>query len=80
MMPQTTSTAIPCLRYRDAPAAIDWLCRVLASSAIWSFPTTRAASPCATCAGRRRLRLLRPGRSSVEHRHLRHMDAMTPWS
>ncbi len=22
------STAIPCLRYRDAPAAIDWLCRV----------------------------------------------------
>jgi uncharacterized glyoxalase superfamily protein PhnB len=23
------STAIPCLRYRDAPAAIDWLCRVL---------------------------------------------------
>ena len=21
------STAIPCLRYRDAPAAIDWLCR-----------------------------------------------------
>jgi len=29
MMPQTFSTAIPCLRYRDAPAAIDWLCRVL---------------------------------------------------
>lgn len=23
----TTSTIIPCLRYRDAPAAIDWLCR-----------------------------------------------------
>src|SRR5690606_31000197 len=22
-----TSTIIPCLRYRDAPAAIDWLCR-----------------------------------------------------
>ena len=22
------STAIPCLRYRDAPAAIDWLCQV----------------------------------------------------
>ena len=22
------STVIPCLRYRDAPAAIDWLCRV----------------------------------------------------
>ena len=22
------STAIPCLRYRDAPAAIEWLCRV----------------------------------------------------
>jgi uncharacterized glyoxalase superfamily protein PhnB len=24
----TRTTAIPCLRYRDAPAAIDWLCRV----------------------------------------------------
>jgi uncharacterized glyoxalase superfamily protein PhnB len=24
----TTSTVIPCLRYRDAPAAIEWLCRV----------------------------------------------------
>src|SRR3546814_2095903 len=23
----TTSTIIPCLRYRDALAAIDWLCR-----------------------------------------------------
>ena len=25
--PDTTSTIIPCLRYRDAPAAIDWLCK-----------------------------------------------------
>lgn len=24
----TTSTISPCLRYRDAPAAIDWLCKV----------------------------------------------------
>lgn len=24
---QTTSTVIPTLRYQDAPAAIDWLCR-----------------------------------------------------
>ena len=24
---RTTSTIIPCLRYRDAPAAIDWLCK-----------------------------------------------------
>ena len=23
----TTATTIPCLRYRDAPAAIDWLCK-----------------------------------------------------
>ena len=23
----TTATIIPCLRYRDAPAAIDWLCQ-----------------------------------------------------
>lgn len=27
MSNQTRSTAIPCLRYRDAPAAIDWLVR-----------------------------------------------------
>jgi uncharacterized glyoxalase superfamily protein PhnB len=26
-MPQSSS-AIPCMRYRDAPAAIDWLCKV----------------------------------------------------
>ncbi|HRO58954.1 MAG TPA: VOC family protein [Burkholderiaceae bacterium] len=25
---RTRSTIIPCLRYRDAPAAIDWLCKV----------------------------------------------------
>ncbi len=23
----TVASVIPCLRYRDAPAAIDWLCR-----------------------------------------------------
>src|SRR5262245_58338733 len=23
----TVATIIPCLRYRDAPAAVDWLCR-----------------------------------------------------
>lgn len=27
--PTTTAHAVPCLRYRDAPAAIDALCRVL---------------------------------------------------
>ena len=26
----TKATVIPCLRYRDAVAAIDWLCRVFA--------------------------------------------------
>ena len=26
----TTSTVIPCLRYRDAHAAIDWLCKAFA--------------------------------------------------
>jgi len=25
----TTGTTIPCLRYRDAPAAIEWLCKAL---------------------------------------------------
>ena len=29
-MPATGSTLVPSLRYRDAPAAIDWLCRVFA--------------------------------------------------
>ncbi|MGH8027902.1 MAG: VOC family protein [Pseudoxanthomonas sp.] len=28
----TTSTIIPCLRYRDAHAAIDWLCRAFGFS------------------------------------------------
>lgn len=28
-MPETRSTVMPALRYRDAPAAIDWLCEVL---------------------------------------------------
>lgn len=27
LAPDTTSTIIPCLRYRDALPAIDWLCR-----------------------------------------------------
>ncbi|HWY25171.1 MAG TPA: VOC family protein [Nevskia sp.] len=27
MRTETRSTIIPCLRYRDAPAAIEWLCR-----------------------------------------------------
>lgn len=29
----TGSTVIPCLRYRDAPRAIDWLCQVFGFSA-----------------------------------------------
>ena len=28
MTPIPAAALIPCLRYRDAPAAIDWLCRV----------------------------------------------------
>ena len=28
-MPETRSTVIPALRYRDAHAAIDWLCNVI---------------------------------------------------
>src|ERR1700679_4282713 len=27
-MPETRSTVIPALRYRNAPAAIDWFCQV----------------------------------------------------
>jgi uncharacterized glyoxalase superfamily protein PhnB len=29
----TTSTIIPCLRYRDAPAAIEWLCKAFGFAA-----------------------------------------------
>jgi hypothetical protein len=40
----TKATLIPCLRYRDAPAAIDWLAKVFASrSSSWS-PTLMARS------------------------------------
>lgn len=28
-MPESRSTVMPTLRYRNAPAAIDWLCRVI---------------------------------------------------
>ena len=28
-MPESRSTVIPALRYRNAPAAIDWLCQVI---------------------------------------------------
>jgi uncharacterized glyoxalase superfamily protein PhnB len=28
-MPETRSTVIPAMRYRNAPAAIDWLCHVI---------------------------------------------------
>ncbi len=43
----TVASVIPCLRYRDAPAAIDWLCRTLASSASWWCParTDRCSTP-----------------------------------
>ncbi len=38
-------SVIPCLRYRDAPQAIDWLCATSASSGNWSLPMTTAESP-----------------------------------
>jgi hypothetical protein len=34
----TTATIIPCLRYRDALAAIDWLCRAFGW---WVGPTPK---------------------------------------
>jgi uncharacterized glyoxalase superfamily protein PhnB len=39
-MPETQSTVIPALRYRDARAAIEWLCRVLGfeSRAVYEGP------------------------------------------
>jgi uncharacterized glyoxalase superfamily protein PhnB len=35
------SIAIPCLRYRDTPAAIDWLCEVFG----WPCPASTAPLP-----------------------------------
>jgi len=35
---QTRATIMPCLRYRDAPAAIDWLTRVLGFEATLVVP------------------------------------------
>ena len=39
-MPESRSTVIPALRYRNAPAAIDWLCQVLgfARHAVYANP------------------------------------------
>ena len=34
----TRATIIPCLRYRDAPAAIEWLCDTLGFSALLVVP------------------------------------------
>jgi uncharacterized glyoxalase superfamily protein PhnB len=34
----TRATIMPCLRYRDAPAAIDWLCKTLGFKAALVVP------------------------------------------
>ena len=39
------STVIPAMRYRDAPAAIEWLCRVLGFEKHWSCPAPATPSP-----------------------------------
>jgi len=41
----TRCTTIPCLRYRDAPAAIDWLCRAFgfARHAVYEGPNNTIA-------------------------------------
>ena len=41
----TTATVIPCLRYRDAPAAIEWLCRAFGFEAQLVVPGTGGRSP-----------------------------------
>lgn len=45
MSNQTRSTLIPCLRYRDALAAIDWLCRAfgLEKNAVYMGPNNTVA-------------------------------------
>lgn len=51
-MSPTGSTLIPSLRYRDAPAAIDWLCRILGLTrhAVYANPdhTIAHAELCST--------------------------------
>jgi uncharacterized glyoxalase superfamily protein PhnB len=44
-MPNADSTVIPALRYRNAPAAIDWLCRVFGFErhAVYSGPDNTIA-------------------------------------
>jgi uncharacterized glyoxalase superfamily protein PhnB len=37
-MPQPAAALIPCLRYHDAPAAIDWLCRVFGFESHFMVP------------------------------------------
>ena len=37
------SIAIPCLRYRDTPAAIDWLCEVFGFACQLAVPGTGGA-------------------------------------
>lgn len=48
----TTSTIIPCLRYRDAHVAIEWLCRAFGfdKHAVYAdaIPCTTRNSPSAT--------------------------------
>ena len=40
--PDTLSTIIPTLRYRDAPAAIDWLCKAFGFEALLVVPGENA--------------------------------------
>lgn len=40
-----TSAIIPCLRYRDAPGMIDWLCKAFGFERHAAMRTARAASP-----------------------------------
>ena len=45
MPTQGKSPVIPTMRYRDAPAAIDWLCAVLGFSRHLVVPARTAPSP-----------------------------------
>jgi uncharacterized glyoxalase superfamily protein PhnB len=40
----TKATVIPCLRYRNAPAAIEWLCRIFGFEKQLVVPTKTALS------------------------------------
>lgn len=65
---------IPCLRYRDAPAAIDWLCRVFGFEAQLVVPDAQGGIAHAQLRRGRDLLMLGSTADSPHGRHMRQPD------